>query len=158
MFIFNVILSFHVIAGFLALLSFWVPIVVKKGSTLHNRVGWVFTTSMGVVSVTAIYMGIFRIFFDSNIDHSTIAFSWFLLFIGILSASTAWYGIRVLRFKRKADRHLNGFDLFLPFLLIMSGLSISIYGYVIDFPLLTFFSFAWHLFGRFSGLLLAFNT
>ncbi|WP_201317912.1 DUF2306 domain-containing protein [Paenibacillus sp. EPM92] len=138
----------HIVAGFLALLLFWIPIVTKKGGKTHNRIGWIYVYAMTIVSISALYMGIFRIFLDPASDQDRISFSWFLIFISILSGASAWYGIRVLRFKRRQEKHRNVWDLMFPILLLLSGAGISIYGFTIAFPLLQYFP----LLGVFLGV------
>lgn len=145
--IFNYFKWLHIVAGFLALLIFWLPIVTKKGGKVHNRIGWIYVYAMTVVSFSALYMGLYRIFLDPSRNQDSISFSWFLIFISILSGASACYGIRVLRFKRRSERHIQIADYILPILLIVSGAGISIYGFVIDFALLKYFS----LLGIFLG-------
>ncbi|USG63947.1 DUF2306 domain-containing protein [Brevibacillus ruminantium] len=129
----------HIIAGFLALTVFWIPIVTKKGGKAHVRVGWVYVIAMASVAVSALYMGIWRIGFDPNRTLDSTAFAWFLIYISLLSSATAWYGMRVLRFKKRAASHRKLWDLLFPGLLFLSSLVISGYGYAISFPLLTWF-------------------
>ncbi|WP_228552262.1 DUF2306 domain-containing protein [Gracilibacillus salitolerans] len=108
----------HIIAGFLALLVFWIPILVRKGGKIHRTIGWVYTCSMAMVALSAFYMGFYRIYYDPSGDQ---AFSWFLVYIAILSAATAWYGIRVLRFKKRKTIHRHVGDLAFSFSLIISS-------------------------------------
>ncbi|MFS0577085.1 DUF2306 domain-containing protein [Sporosarcina sp. 179-K 3D1 HS] len=129
----------HIISGFLALCVFWLPIITKKGGKLHTRIGWVYVWAMASVSVTALGMGIYRLTWDAGPDADAIPFSWFLIFIAILSSATAWYGVRVLRHKRRQEIHRDFIDLLFPSLLLGSGVGISIYGWVIGFPLLQYF-------------------
>ncbi|MDQ0340787.1 putative membrane protein [Caldalkalibacillus uzonensis] len=129
----------HIVAGFLALFTFWIPIVTKKGGKVHTRIGWIYTSAMAIVSVSAWYMGLYRIFFSPYSDSEVISFAWFLIYIGLLSAATAWYGIRVLRFKHRKSRHRHSIDLLFPFLLLSGGIGMSIYGHFINFPLLAWF-------------------
>ena len=77
MLVFDGIRIIHIIAGFLALFTFWIPVVTRKGGGVHRRIGWVYTISMAVVSISAFYMGVYRIFFDSISDQTVNAFSWF---------------------------------------------------------------------------------
>ncbi|TWI58161.1 DUF2306 domain-containing protein [Halalkalibacter nanhaiisediminis] len=139
MLVFDGIRIIHIIAGFLALFTFWIPVVTRKGGGVHRGIGWVYTISMVVVSISAFYMGVYRIFFDSISDQTVIAFSWFLIFIGLLSGSTAWYGIRVLHFKRRKHPHRVIIDLLIPLFLLLGGIGMVIYGHLIDFPLLAWF-------------------
>lgn len=137
--IFDLFRWLHIIAGFLALFTFWVPIVTKKGRKAHRRAGWVYVYAMIVVSVSAFYMGVYRVFFDPDKSPESAAFAWFLIFIAVLSAASAWYGIRVLRFKRRTEQHHMIVDYVFPVLLLVSGIGISVYGFVIDFALLKYF-------------------
>lgn len=137
----------HIASGFAALLVFWLPLVAKKGGQLHRRVGWFYVWAMAMVSVTAFFMGIYRLTWNPGPGHAAIPFAWFLLFIAILSSATAWYGIRVLRFKRRTKAHRQLADLFFPVVLLGSGIGMSTYGWAISFPLLQYFP----LLGLFLG-------
>lgn len=129
----------HIGSGFIALLVFLIPIVTKKGRKFHTRSGWIYVISMIAVSTTALYMGIYRLTWDAGPDPDAIPFSWFLIFISILSGATAWYGIRVLRYKKRTAPHRQPIDLLFPTLLLISGIAISSYGWIIAFPLLQYF-------------------
>lgn len=141
MFLFSFFKIVHIIAGFAALLVFWIPVVTKKGGKTHNRIGWVYVVSMGVVALSALYMGVWRIGFDPDRTADSTAFAWFLIFISLLSSASAWHGIRVLRFKKRVAAHRQLADLFVSALLLISGVAISAYGFLIDFPLLSYFPF-----------------
>src|SRR5699024_2839850 len=134
--IFDLFRWLHIITGLIALFIFWVPIVTKKGRKAHRRSGRVFVYAMTVVSISAFYMGVYRIFFDPVTRPESVAFAWFLIFIAILSGACAWYGIR---FKRRSERHHIKLDYAFPILLLLSGVGISIYGFAIDFALLKYF-------------------
>ena len=147
--VFSLFRILHIAAGFLAFILFWIPLVTKKGGRVHNKVGWVYVFSMALVSFSAFYMGIYRVLFDETADATRVSFSWFLIFISILSGATCWYGIRVLRYKKRKERHRSGVDLFVCSLLLISGIAIAWYGYLIGTPLLTYFP----LLGVFLGSL-----
>src|SRR5690625_4226344 len=129
----------HIISGFSALFVFWIPIVTRKGKKVHRRSGWIYIAAMTAVSISALFMGIYRIAWDATFDADGFPFSWFLIFIAILSGAAAWYGIRVLRQKRRKSLHRHLIDLLFPTLLLTSGIAISIYGWIIGFPLLRYF-------------------
>ncbi|WP_258871274.1 DUF2306 domain-containing protein, partial [Halobacillus trueperi] len=67
MLLFSIMLTIHIIAGFSALAVFWIPLVTKKSGNTHRKVGWVYVTAMYTVAATALYMGIYRIFFDYTV-------------------------------------------------------------------------------------------
>jgi len=138
-FIFSFSRFVHIISGFLALVILWVPIFTRKGGKVHRRGGWIYVFSMTAVSVTALFMGVYRLTWDAGSDPDAIPFSWFLIFIAILSGATAWYGVRVLRYKKRKAPNRQFINLFFPILLLGSGIAMSIYGWMIDFPLLAYF-------------------
>ncbi|WP_163536986.1 DUF2306 domain-containing protein [Gracilibacillus sp. YIM 98692] len=138
MFWFDVFRIAHIIAGFLALFIFWIPVVVKKGGSIHRKIGWTYVGAMAMVAISAFYMGFYRIFFQ-NSGQDVISFSWFLIYIAILSSATAWYGIRVLRYKKRESRHSNGWDLGVPILLFVCSIIILWYGIQVEVALLTYF-------------------
>lgn len=63
---FDIMRWLHIVSGFLALCVLWVPIVTKKGGRTHHRVGWLYVIAMGMVSLTAFFMGIYRIAWDAG--------------------------------------------------------------------------------------------
>lgn len=138
----------HIIGGFTALLLFWIPIVTKKGGKIHNAVGWLYVWAMSIVSISAFYMGLYRVLWDEQANAERVSFSWFLIFIAILSGASAWYGIRVLRFKKRQTAHQNMIDLCVSCLLLLSGIGIGLYGMTIHSPLITYFP----LIGIFLGV------
>lgn len=136
---FDIMRWLHIVSGFLALCVFWIPIVTRKGGRTHHRVGWLYVIAMGIVSVTAFFMGMYRIAWDAGPDPDAIPYSWFLLFVAVLSSATAWYGIRVLYHKKRQVVHRKWSDLLFPLILFGSGIGVSLYGLVIERALLQFF-------------------
>ncbi|OKL35634.1 DUF2306 domain-containing protein [Domibacillus mangrovi] len=128
----------HIIGGFTALFTFWLPVVTKKGGRLHRLFGWVYVGGMTMVALSAFYMGIYRLL-DPSSSVEMFSFSLFLLFISILSSSTVYYGIRVLRFKGRKGIHKNVLDIGFPILLLTSAICISVYGFIQEFVLLSWF-------------------
>ncbi|GIP37367.1 hypothetical protein J31TS4_06470 [Paenibacillus sp. J31TS4] len=146
---FAVLRLLHILAGFMALAVFWLPLVTRKGGRAHAVIGWLYVAAMGAVSITALLMGLYRLTWDAGPDEDAIPYSWFLIFVAVLSSATAWYGLRALRFKRRKTPHRRAVDLLFPSLLVISGLGISGYGWAIGFPLLQ----AFPLIGLFLGFL-----
>lgn len=69
---FSIFKVLHIIAGFTALLVFWIPVVTKKGGKAHVRSGWVYVWAMGAVAISALVMGIWRIGFDPQKQESRL--------------------------------------------------------------------------------------
>ncbi|WP_281888527.1 DUF2306 domain-containing protein [Paenibacillus sp. YYML68] len=137
--LFQVLLKLHVVAGFTALLVFWIPMVTKKGGKVHSRVGWVYVVAMGLVAVTAVYLGAWRIWLDPEQTDETVAFAYFLLFIAVLSWASCWFGLRVLRFKQRKVLHKQAIDVLTSLALLLGGIATSIYGFKVGIPLLQWF-------------------
>jgi hypothetical protein len=71
-----VLRSLHILAGSVALATFWIPWLVKKGARVHRRVGWVYTLAMAVVSASALISCIWRSL-DASPDNDRNAHYWF---------------------------------------------------------------------------------
>ena len=52
------LLYLHIIAGAIALFVFWVPVVAKKGSSVHTRFGSYFTSLMYTISLSGLVMSL----------------------------------------------------------------------------------------------------
>jgi hypothetical protein len=132
------LLAIHIAGGATALISMFVPMIAKKGGTVHRRAGWVFVTGMTVVSVTALILAGARFFADPTpTGRSGGAF---LFYVAILSGAGVSAGIRVLRVKRRTVPHRKVWDLGLPVLLITSAGAIAAYGLITGQALFTVFS------------------
>lgn len=122
----NALLATHIAAGSVALASMFVPMVARKGGTLHRRAGWVFVAAMAIVSVTAFVLSGHRVLFDARPEARD--FGLFLFFVSILTAASVSAGVRVLRFKNRTTPHLHWWDTGLPALLTVASVAMAIYG------------------------------
>ena len=80
------LLSTHVIAGFISLVLFWIPIFTKKGGKIHTLVGkiyiylmWIVVISAGILSVENAYQGNYLM-------------ASFLGFLTLITSNPLWYG------------------------------------------------------------------
>ena len=53
--------ALHIAAGVVALLTFWVPLVVTKGNAVHRRVGWAYVGARYVAAATALLIAPIRL-------------------------------------------------------------------------------------------------
>jgi hypothetical protein len=113
----------HILAGVVALATFWIPWLVTKGSTLHRRAGWVYTSAMLGVSVSAWALAALR-YFDSKPANDRAA--QFLAFAGLLAASSVSFGLRALRPRRAP--HGRAWDFGLPTLLLLASSALALQG------------------------------
>lgn len=112
----------HIAAGAVALATFCIPLVARKGGPLHRRVGWVYASAMWVAAVTAWGVCAFRLLDENKANDSGALF---LLFVGVLAANAAFVGIRVLRTKKRTDRHRSLLDLAGPMLLLIGSAGLA---------------------------------
>ena len=92
----KILLTTHVIAGFISLVLFWLPIIVKKGSKLHIKIGWIYVYTMWFVVISSGLLSII------NVIEGAYYVSLFLGFLAAITAMPLWYGISVLKYKRQA--------------------------------------------------------
>ena len=130
-------LALHVLGGTLALLSFWLPLVARKGGALHRRTGWPYVGAMALLAVTGLYISGWRALWGLPAQRP---FNVFLVFVGLLSASSATMGLRVLRAKGRRAAHRHPLDLGLSGLLVLAALALTGYGVAVRQPLLVGFA------------------
>jgi uncharacterized membrane protein len=132
------LLAIHIAGGATALTSMFIPMVAKKGGTVHRRAGWVFVSAMTIVSATALILAGARLATDPTPQGRSVGA--FLFYVGILTGAGVSAGIRVLRAKRRTAPHRSTWDLGLPGLLLTSAAAIAVYGVITGQALLVAFS------------------
>lgn len=118
----NLVTFLHVIAGFLALIVFWIPAFAKKGGINHRRIGKWYVNLMWLVVITAIVLSIKNAF----IWRTQMAA--FLLFLALLTAKPLWLGIAVLENKRSMSTVYRNAMIWLNAALVLSGVGLIAYG------------------------------
>jgi uncharacterized membrane protein len=119
-------LALHIACGAVALLTLAVPFLAVWGGKLHKRVGWVFASAMGGVSLSAWALAAFRL---NDGDLTNDADAIFLSHVGLLSGASVWMGVRAVRLKRHITaRHWS--DVAWPGALALSSLGLFSSGIV----------------------------
>jgi uncharacterized membrane protein len=139
------LLAVHIAGGSVALASMFLPILTRKGGTLHRTAGWVFVAGMTVVSVTAFILSATRVLTDPSPQGRQAGV--FLFYVALLTASGVSGGIRVLRFKKRSEPHRQWWDLGLCGALTVVSLLAMAYGVSTGWLLLSAFSVV----GLFTG-------
>jgi hypothetical protein len=88
------LLLVHGISGLIALITFWVAAIAKKGSPLHLRFGKIYMTAMLGILVSAMPMAII-IALRGKPGVAT-----FLSYLVVITASAMWMGRRAISSKR----------------------------------------------------------
>lgn len=98
--LYSVFLPIHVVAGFSALLSFWIPTLTRKGQRAHRLSGKVYVALMWVVVLSAATLCLLKVAKGEYLGAA------FLGFLSLITAQPLWYGIAVLRYKRELPRRV----------------------------------------------------
>ncbi len=122
---FDIALWIHIAAGCVALAVFWIPLVTKKGGTIHRRVGWIYVGAAATIAATG-FITCARMFKDPRPGPHRSAV--FFLYIGIMAAASAQLGVRALRTKSRTAASRNAIDLAPPALLVIGGLALAAFG------------------------------
>jgi hypothetical protein len=105
---FDLLIIGHIIAGTVTLISFWGPVIHKKGSPGHLRWGRVFVRAIYAAAIMACVMGILNLLPGAD-RHPTLTdralfhglFGWMMLYLGVLSLLLTRYGVSALAARRK---------------------------------------------------------
>jgi hypothetical protein len=116
----------HIAAGSVALGSLWIPLLSRKGGSVHRQAGRVFVIAMAVLTVAAIGASVWRLTYDTNPGRRTWAA--YLLFVAVLSGSQVSAGMRALRAKARTGPQLHAWDVGIALLLLGSALAVFAWG------------------------------
>lgn len=122
----------HIGSGILAFITLWLPLVARKGGTLHRRVGFVYVGAMISAALTALFISGWR--FLQAPTEQPIAL--FFTYLGVMSAASASLGVRVLRTKGRTGPSRNLLDVGLSALVLFMGLFTFAWGLAVGMPLL----------------------
>lgn len=98
--LYSAFLPIHVVAGFSALVSFWIPTLTRKGQRAHRLSGQVYVWLMWVVVLSAAALCLLKVAKGEYLGAA------FLGFLSLITAQPLWYGIAVLRYKRELPRRV----------------------------------------------------
>lgn len=118
----SILLKAHVFTGFISLILFWLPIFLKKGSPLHNRIGRYYVYMMWVVVGTAILLSIRNFIIGKTIMAS------FLGFIALITAKPLWHGRVVLKIKKNQTIPYRNTLISFQILIIFTSIAMIAYG------------------------------
>ncbi|MFT4621367.1 MAG: hypothetical protein ACI8PZ_000019 [Myxococcota bacterium] len=107
------IVGLHALAGAVALVSMWVPLVSTKGGRAHRFGGKVYTAAMAAVVVFAWVVCAIRV---TDGEPGNDGAAWFLAMIAVLAGDSTWFGWRM------AGRDRGGpLDNVVPGFAVLSG-------------------------------------
>lgn len=143
--LFEILVTIHIITGTIGLVSFWIPVVGRKGGKGHTRYGTLFTMMMLVTGSVAVGIALTTLSDPAGThphlseheifgDPAMIAgiFGWMMLYLATLTVNLAWHGWLCIR--NRADHRANRawHNLLLQVLLTAVSLNCAWQGYLLE--------------------------
>ncbi|MEO1046588.1 MAG: hypothetical protein AAFX04_14205 [Pseudomonadota bacterium] len=143
MHLFEILVILHVIAGSIGLISFWVPIIARKGGKPHRKWGRIACYAFMAAGALAIAMALLSLYgpeerIPSITDRELFAglFGWFMLYLGLLTIGFADYGLAVVKHGRKRNAlRAPRYQLVIA-AVVISGLWCAWFGFRVAHPLM----------------------
>ena len=136
--LFHILVIVHIATGVIGAITFWVPILGRKGGADHRKWGRVFTWSMLATGTLAIGLSILTLIdpmgthphlegmFDAIFIRAI--FGWLMLHMGILTVNLAWYGWLCVLNRRDHAANRTPFNLALQAAVIVAALNCAAQG------------------------------
>ncbi len=118
----SILLPLHIIAGSISLILFWIPVLTKKGSKIHNKVGFWYVVLMTITLVSA---GLLCI---NNLCLGNYPSAAFLGYLTVLSGYPLWHGYLILRNKKEFSSIYWTFRRISNYLLFLGAFGLVFYG------------------------------
>lgn len=138
--IFHTLIALHIAFGGVGLISFWVPVIGKKGAKNHRKWGKLFWFTIMVAGSLAVCLSLLTLY-DPLATHPHLVdrgatfvrgiFGVMMLYLAILTLNLAWYGLETIKNKAEHARNKTGLNFWLQPLLIMAALGCAIEGVLI---------------------------
>jgi hypothetical protein len=144
--LFHALVAAHIISGTTGAITFWVPVIGRKGSVNHKRWGRIFTYALLVTGSLALSMSLLTLA-DPQGTHPHLVgrfddgfirgmFGHMMLHTAILTINLAWYGLLVVRNRNRQELNRTRLNLALQWLVIVAALNCAVQGWLIDQPLM----------------------
>jgi hypothetical protein len=141
--IFDVFLVIHIVAGAIGIVTFWVPVIGRKGSDAHKKWGRVFSWCIMTAGICAIGMSSLSIGWPIEThpkmtDAALVQglFGWMMLYLAVLTVSLVWHGIKSVELKARHFEHRQWFPVLLQLAVIVTALNCAVRGYWLGQPLM----------------------
>jgi len=147
--VFEVLVACHIVTGTVGLLSFWIPIIGRKGGKSHRQAGKLFTNALLLTGLSAIgiaittltdpagthpHLGNHTVF--RNPDMIAGVFGWMMLYLATLTVNLVWQGRLSLKHRRVHRNSGTPFNLFLQLALILTAANCAAVGFQLQQPMM----------------------
>lgn len=106
----------HVTSGAVALVTFWLPLLLPKGKQAHRVTGRVFAISMIVCGVIAMVLASFHLTSPQWVEGAAdtrLQLGWMMLYLGLLATVLVLFGLKTVRNKGRHHLYKTTWILFL---------------------------------------------
>ncbi len=124
----------HAIVGTVALTSFWLTALSKKGSPLHKRIGKIYLLAMCGILLSGFPMSVLAMMYFSIVQ------GLFLFYLLLITANAMWWSWRAIKDKQNPARYFGTHHRISAVLMFSSGLATHSLGWYMQAPLLIGFS------------------
>ena len=149
--LFRILIALHITTGAIGAISFWIPVLGRKGGASHRRWGKIFTRVLLATGIFAIGISLLTLI-DPYTTHPQLVgqfdtdfirgiFGWMMLFLGTLTINLTWYGWLCVRHKQDRSAMREWRNLALQPLLILAALNCALQGLSINQFLMVAISF-----------------
>jgi hypothetical protein len=143
--LFHTLIAIHIAFGAVGLVSFWVPVVGRKGDRMHRLWGKVFAVTILVAGSVALCLASLTLI-DPMATHPHLTamgpelvrgiFGVMMFYLAVLTINLAWYGQQTIRNKRDHARNRQGLNLALQPTLLTAAIWCVAEGLRIGQPLM----------------------
>jgi hypothetical protein len=152
--VFEIFVALHIITGSVGLVSFWVPVVGRKGGAMHARYGKLFTMMMLATGSFAVCIAVTTLS-DPLATHPQLVnhpqfgdaaliagiFGWMMLYLATLTVNLAWQGWLCIQNRRDHRANRAWHNLALQVLLTIASLNCAWRGWQLQQLLMVAISF-----------------
>lgn len=141
--LFHTLVIGHVIAGTVALTSFWVPVLSRKGGPAHRRWGKIFVIALTVAAFAAIGMALLNLTVErsrwpelADRDLFEGLFGWMMLYLGVLSLGLIHHGWQAVRGRSIQQHRPPVVDVTVQLAVLFAGIQCAAFGTRLGQPLM----------------------
>jgi hypothetical protein len=141
--VFQALVIAHVVVGAVALVSFWIPVVSRKGGAAHRKWGHVFKVALYAAAWFAIGMAVLNLT-TANDRHPVLTdramfdglFGWMMLYLGVLTLGLGHYGMAAAKARGDAVAMRSPLNLAIQLCVIVAAINCAVRGYWLGQPLM----------------------
>lgn len=143
MLVFELALAIHIAAGAVGLVSFWIPVVGRKGADRHRWWGRIFARCIMTAGLCAIVMSLISLGWPlethPKLTDATLVqglFGWMMLYLAVLTVSLVAHGLSAVELKAQHEQHRRAGPIALQLAVAALAVNCAWRGWLIGQPLM----------------------